>query len=181
MSNDAKPPYPPLRRVVTGTSPEGKSVFVEDSAMESFAWADGPSYFSGVFRTDEHPASNAVEFKDSIQGERKELFSTTGSTFWMVEMPPGKDTVRLLLSMLRSDEIVDSLQVMHRTETIDYGIVVKGAVNLILDDGKREVLKAGDVIIQRGTMHKWINEGDEWTRIFFVMLREWSVLCILAT
>ena len=56
------------------------------------------------------------------------------------------------------------------TETIDYGIVLTGAVTLALDDGSETRLDAGDVVIQRGTAHAWLNEGDEHARMVFVLV-----------
>lgn len=66
------------------------------------------------------------------------------------------------------------IQPFHRTVSVDYGIVTKGAVTLVLDDGERVKLGPGDVIVQRGTIHEWINESHEWTRVFFIMIREWK-------
>ena len=57
--------------------------------------------------------------------------------------------------------------------SLDYAILVQGAVTCELDDGARKDLKVGDVFVQRGTIHKWINESEtEWARMFFVMLSE---------
>jgi uncharacterized cupin superfamily protein len=58
---------------------------------------------------------------------------------------------------------------MHRTETVDYGIVLEGEVTLILDDSET-TLKPGDVVIQRGTNHAWSNRGDKPCRIVFILL-----------
>lgn len=71
------------------------------------------------------------------------------------------------------------LQPFHRTITLDYGIVLSGSLTLILDDDKRAVLNAGDVIVQRGTIHGWVNEGTEWARVFFVLLRKSRVSNLL--
>jgi uncharacterized cupin superfamily protein len=58
---------------------------------------------------------------------------------------------------------------MHRTETIDYGIVLEGEIWLVLDDS--EVLaKAGDVIVQRGTDHAWANRSDKVCRVAFILV-----------
>jgi quercetin dioxygenase-like cupin family protein len=60
--------------------------------------------------------------------------------------------------------------VMHRTVTLDYGVVLEGKVELQLDSGESRVLEKGDVIVQRGTMHAWRNLSEtESARIFFVM------------
>lgn len=72
--------------------------------------------------------------------------------------------------------ISSCVQKFHRTVTVDYAIVMKGTMTLILDDGKRVKATAGDVVVQRGTIHEWLNEGDEWTRVFFILIRTHSKL-----
>ncbi|KAJ7058753.1 hypothetical protein C8F01DRAFT_990218, partial [Mycena amicta] len=61
---------------------------------------------------------------------------------------------------------------IHRTLSLDYGIVFKGTMVLELEDGERLTLKEGDTVVQRGTIHTWRNETvtDEWTKMYFVMI-----------
>lgn len=58
---------------------------------------------------------------------------------------------------------------MHRTETIDYGIVLEGEIVLIMDEGETTV-RAGDIVIQRGTNHGWSNRSDRNCRIAFILI-----------
>jgi uncharacterized cupin superfamily protein len=58
---------------------------------------------------------------------------------------------------------------MHRTETIDYGIVLEGEVVLIVDEGETTV-RAGDIVVQRGTNHGWANRTERNCRIAFVLI-----------
>jgi quercetin dioxygenase-like cupin family protein len=59
---------------------------------------------------------------------------------------------------------------MHRTQSLDYGIVVQGTAEMILDSGETRIMHAGDVAIQRATMHAWRNPSKtEWTRMVFVL------------
>ena len=59
---------------------------------------------------------------------------------------------------------------MHRTVSLDYGIVVYGSVELILDSGETRLMKPGDVSIQRGTNHAWRNTSEtEWARMMYVL------------
>lgn len=59
---------------------------------------------------------------------------------------------------------------MHRTKSLDYGIVVEGTVELHLDSGEVQTLGRGDVAVQRGTMHAWKNPSQtEWSRMIFVL------------
>jgi hypothetical protein len=62
------------------------------------------------------------------------------------------------------------MQPFHRTLTVDFGIVTHGSITLYLDNNERRILKAGDIIVQRGTIHGWHNEGTEWARVYFVVV-----------
>ncbi|KAK8160894.1 hypothetical protein BKA80DRAFT_276242 [Phyllosticta citrichinensis] len=71
----------------------------------------------------------------------------------MVDMPPGATSP------------------MHRTISLDYGVVLEGDVELILDSGEKRLMKRGDISIQRGTNHAWKNMSDEhWARMLYVLL-----------
>ena len=59
---------------------------------------------------------------------------------------------------------------MHRTETIDYGIVLEGELWLMLDDGSETRLGPGDVVVQRGTDHAWENRSEQVVRVVFVLV-----------
>src|SRR5919197_114847 len=59
---------------------------------------------------------------------------------------------------------------MHRTETVDVGVVLEGETWLLLDDGSETRLGAGDVVVQRGTNHAWANRSDRPARMVFVMI-----------
>jgi len=115
----------------------------------------------GLYRHDEFPASNQdvpaqgeeiPTFVDHVASKPKELFSSTGTTLWAVDTAPHTKSR------------------FHRTVTVDYAIVTKGTITLILDDGEQVKASAGDVVIQRGTIHQWANEGDEWTRVLFILI-----------
>jgi uncharacterized cupin superfamily protein len=58
---------------------------------------------------------------------------------------------------------------MHCTESIDYAVVLEGELTLILDD-EDVVLKAGDVVVQRGTNHSWANRSDKICRVLYVLI-----------
>ncbi|KAK0744294.1 hypothetical protein B0T21DRAFT_380632 [Apiosordaria backusii] len=59
---------------------------------------------------------------------------------------------------------------MHRTQSLDYGIVMEGEVDMVLDSGERYSLKRGDVAIQRATQHQWVNKSNtQWARMMFVL------------
>ncbi|KAM7214091.1 hypothetical protein V8F06_010530 [Rhypophila decipiens] len=59
---------------------------------------------------------------------------------------------------------------MHRTQSLDYGIVLEGEVDMVLDSGERHRMKRGDVAVQRATQHQWVNRSDtHWARMMFVL------------
>jgi quercetin dioxygenase-like cupin family protein len=58
----------------------------------------------------------------------------------------------------------------HRTDSIDYAVVISGEIEMELDDGVTVKLKAGDVLVQRGTIHNWINRGTEPCTVAFVLI-----------
>ena len=58
---------------------------------------------------------------------------------------------------------------MHRTETLDYAIVLAGEIDMVMDDSS-VTLRVGDVVIQRGTNHSWVNRGAEVARAAFVLI-----------
>ncbi|KAM7198463.1 oxalate oxidase GF-3.8 [Rhypophila sp. PSN 637] len=60
---------------------------------------------------------------------------------------------------------------LHRTETIDFGVVMQGEMDMILESGESRRLKVGDVLVQRGTLHRWKNPSDtEWARLVFFLI-----------
>ncbi|KAJ6569347.1 hypothetical protein B0H19DRAFT_1373544 [Mycena capillaripes] len=156
-SSSSKSPFSPVRRVVTGHTAAGKSTVVADTVQPATFWS--PKSTSPIYdlcRTGESPAvidSEITEGKwvDEI-AQNPEHVSKDGSVFRVFEFSPG------------------TVSPVHRTVSLDYGIVAKGSMVLELDDGERITLNEGDTIIQRGTMHAWRNETAEWARIYFVVL-----------
>lgn len=69
-----------------------------------------------------------------------------------------------------------ALSPMHRTISIDYGVVLEGEVELVLDSGEKRLMKRGDISVQRGTNHAWRNAtktdgaGTGWARMLYVLL-----------
>ena len=108
------------------------------------------AWFNKIWRTESWPCDN----QDSTDGAERDtgLASTNGSVLRIVEMAPGH----------RSP--------MHRTQSLDYGIVLAGEIDLELDEGRIVSLNVGDVVVQRGTIHAWINRGNSPARMAFVLL-----------
>lgn len=68
------------------------------------------------------------------------------------------------------DGTPESVNLMHRTMSVDYGVILDGEIDLVLDDGARTTMRKGDVIVQRGTIHLWNNRSDANCRVFFVLV-----------
>jgi quercetin dioxygenase-like cupin family protein len=68
------------------------------------------------------------------------------------------------------DRSPGSSSAMHRTQSLDYGIVIEGEMEMLLDGGQTVTLQRGDVCIQRGTLHQWRNPGKTWNRMLFVLI-----------
>lgn len=150
-------PIPAPRRVVTGHNPEGKSIVLRDEVQPAQYWTPGSvNAIYDFHRTNEAPARIDSElvtgsFVDTIALDRSHN-SPNGSVFRSFEFAPGTITP------------------FHRTQTLDYGVVMNGTITLELDDGVKVKLNHGDVITQRGTAHAWINESNDWVRVYFMLL-----------
>jgi quercetin dioxygenase-like cupin family protein len=132
----------PIRRVVTGHDEQGNAVVKIDEVVSH--WRDGRpgARVCNVWTTDTMPADNSG---DADGGKREGKFTMihNGSVFRILEFKPGLEAR------------------MHRTDSIDYIVVMSGEIDMELDNGVEVHIKAGDVMVQRGTVHNWINRGTE--------------------
>lgn len=144
-------PFPPVRRIVTGHDAEGQAIFVSDALFPAEPIAAGGADFALLWTTATVPADN----NDDTDGRERDAGLTieNGSVFRVVDFVPG------------------GASPFHRTNSIDYGIVIAGEVELELDDGCTRVAGPNTVIIQRGTNHKWRNASEtEYCRVLFVLI-----------
>jgi quercetin dioxygenase-like cupin family protein len=144
---------PPIRRVVTGHNATNIAKVLLDAPATN-AKSSGPGMASTlIWCTDRAPADISVGEKVEDMGAR--ILGTAppakGSRFAVIDFPPGNKPH------------------MHRTETIDYVIVIEGEIEMDMDDSTVK-LKAGDVMVQRGTNHAWANRGNERARVAFVLI-----------
>lgn len=147
------------RRVVTGHDANGVSIILSDGAVpvHRFMPQDGVNFYE-VWNTDEMPAPvSAVEPNEPTERSLRVPPETNGTKIRINEFFPG-----------HINELGNQSPV-HRTESIDYGIVLEGEIWLILDDSE-VLLKAGDVVVQRGTDHAWANRSDKVTRVAFILI-----------
>lgn len=144
---------PPIRRIVTGHAGD-VAVVLTDAPATNVRRSPHGTRSTLMWSTDQMPCDIAAGTEVEDLGAR--VLGTppppNGSRFTVNDLPPGHPGV------------------MHRTESLDYAIILAGEVDLELDDGKRIALNAGDVVIQRGTNHAWINRGTTWARIAFVLM-----------
>ncbi len=142
---------PPVRRVVTGHNAEGRAVFRSDQRFEPKVIPSGDAAMALVWTTATVPADN----NDETDGRERDAGTTLpgGSVIRIVDMLPGGQSPA------------------HRTNSIDYGIVLSGQLELELDDGEKTLLGPGDIVVQRGTMHLWRNpSATEVCRIAFILI-----------
>jgi quercetin dioxygenase-like cupin family protein len=152
MTNDTGA-YSPIRRVVTGHDANGTAKVLIDGPATNRRTSKSGGVSTLIWCTDRVPADISAGEDAEDMGAR--LLGTppppNGTRFTVNDIPPGR------------------IGPMHRTETIDYVIVLSGELELQLDDSTVN-LKAGDVLVQRGTNHAWINRGTQSARVAFILV-----------
>jgi quercetin dioxygenase-like cupin family protein len=142
---------PAPRRIVTGHDASGKSVVLSDGPTPK-TFDVGTAAFHEIWITDATPAPIAA--------------TEAEPTDRPVRVPPPADGV-----MIRDTEMEPgSESPMHRTETVDVGVVLEGETWLLLDDGSETRVGVGDAVVQRGTNHAWANRSETPARMVFVLI-----------
>jgi len=139
-----------VRCIVTGHDAQGRAVVTEDTRLETRMNPSKASAASVVWTTSGSPVD--LDTAEHGRDRAAQLTLAGGSVLRIIDMMPG------------------GCSPMHRTSSLDYGIVLSGQVELILDDGAITTVDAGEVVIQRGTIHAWRNNTDTTARIAFVLL-----------
>ena len=170
----------PIRRVVTGHNAGGKSVFVMDGpAPHVYCRTPGSAVVTELWETRGTPADNRGN--DEVTDRPFRLHPPkNGSVFRIIEYPP--DSVRL--AALKKEEVMGDdgsgrhaatdrgnprHAGFHKTNSVDYAIVLSGEIYALMDEGE-VLLKAGDVLVQRGTNHAWSNRTDAPAYLAFVLI-----------
>lgn len=161
----------PVRRVVTGHR-DGKAVVLYDGAAPNQKLRQASGLVSTLlWVTDETPADTGSS-ADRSQREIGVPPPANGTIFRVVDFPPEQGT-RSRDAILREMGIAEHGTArhhgMHRTRSIDYAIVLEGEIDMLLDDTEVH-LKAGDVLVQQGTSHAWVNRGSANCRMAFVLI-----------
>jgi mannose-6-phosphate isomerase-like protein (cupin superfamily) len=166
----------PVRRVVTGHRADGRSTVLMDGPAPNVRQRQAGNASTLLWVTDESPALPAAA--DRAAREIAVPPPPHGTIFRLAEFPPGVGgEVRDNEAVLRDFGIGPDVArghaprhpAIHRTRSIDYIVVLEGEIDLLLDDGDVR-LKAGDVVVQQGTNHAWINRGAVTCRIAMVFV-----------
>ena len=173
-------PLPDIRRIVTGEDANGVSRIVEDAPAKSIRTVEArPGYRAvNVWRTTETPAG--ITSQDSVEKHQGILPPKNGNILRIIDFPPEPKDEQKLKQMLDAtfggmfkdalhDKRPNVHPGMHTTQTVDYAIVLEGEIWAVMDEGET-LMKAGDVLIQRGTNHAWANRSDRTARIAFVLI-----------
>jgi mannose-6-phosphate isomerase-like protein (cupin superfamily) len=161
----------PVRRVVTGLR-AGKGVVIFDGPAPNARVRQASGLVSTlVWVTDETPADISAT-TDRAAREIGVPPPESGTVFRVVDFPPEQGT-RSREAILREMGVSGGGAArhpgMHRTRSVDYAIVIEGEIDMLLDDSEVH-LRAGDVLVQQGTNHAWVNRGTSPCRIAFVLV-----------
>jgi len=163
-----------IRRIVTGHDATGKAIIALDGPAENVRVRAANGLTSTLlWAEDETPTDNSGDI-DKADRDIGVAPPDGGSVFRIVEFVPDDDSVS-------NEDMKRELGLdpdsggpvrhpgMHKTRSIDYAIVLSGEIDMLVDEDEVH-LKAGDVIVQRGTNHAWANRGTEPCRIAFVLI-----------
>ncbi|KAE8453259.1 hypothetical protein EG329_011326 [Mollisiaceae sp. DMI_Dod_QoI] len=145
------------KRFITTHDESGKAIFSDEVPEEiPFQQIPNDAIFSLCYATNQIPADLSNEADISTYANYLEnlpgIIIPGGTVLRLVDMPPGVTSP------------------MHRTVSLDYGVVLDGSVELILDDGLSKVLERGDMSVQRGTIHAWRNTSEtNWARMLYIL------------
>jgi len=173
-----------FRRIVTGHDANGKAIIVSDAPpvhTQLVGGPGGPTFFE-IWHTLETPA--LIKARPYEPDEKGLVLPPpkSGTRIRAIEFPPEGEEIRKLTSTdaaakFRSmgDEKASTSgeaaphPLMHRTKTVDYGIVLEGEITLVLDRGEATI-QVGDIVIQNGTNHAWANRSGKPCRMIFILI-----------
>ncbi|MFL5088170.1 MAG: cupin domain-containing protein [Xanthobacteraceae bacterium] len=148
-----QPDDPPIRRFVTGHDAKNVAKVIMQGPASNAKYPSPGTVSTMIWCTDETPADSSVGEQVEDLGAR--ILGTAppanGTRFAVIDFPPGNQPR------------------MHRTETIDYVIVLEGEIEMDMDQSTVK-LKQGDIMVQRGTNHAWANRSNARARVAFVLI-----------
>ncbi|TWI67462.1 Cupin domain-containing protein [Pseudoduganella lurida] len=173
---------PPIHRVVTGHDDEGKAIIASDGPLAAVVAFDAipGMVFHEVWEASGMPVplDNGIDptTGPTVHGPPKH-----GVRIRFVDLPPDADyladaarRIQSLFDEVNNPEGLTTTAesphpMMHRTEALDYGVVIDGELTLVLDKGE-VALRPGSVVVQRGTNHAWANRSGKPCRMLFVQI-----------
>lgn len=173
-----------FRRIVTGHDEKGRAIIQSDSAPDRVKTLAGPGAptFYEIWNTRETPVRIDRAGVEPAEGGIVLTPPKGGTRIRVLDIPPETtETANLDAAKARAHFAEISAENastntgsarhphMHRTETIDYGIVLEGEITLLVDVGEVTV-RAGDIVVQRGTNHGWANRSSKNCRIAFILI-----------
>ena len=175
--------FPSIHRVVTGHDADGKAVLASNGPLPTVVAIDAipGTVFHEVWSTTSSPA-RVDNGADPSLGPLMLPPPKQGTRLRFVDIPPDtaqflaqgaskmKDAFVQIGDVHASTVQADSPHpLMHRTESVDYGVVIEGELTLVLDDSE-VLLRPGSVVVQRGTNHAWANRSGKLCRMLFVLV-----------
>jgi uncharacterized cupin superfamily protein len=166
----------PVRRVVTGHDDEGKAVILLDAPTPYVNQRGEGNITQLLWITNESPV-DLSHTRDQAAQKTSVPPPHSGSILRIVDFAPLKGEVKgidhhEILKQMGIDPATQGYQrhtYTHRTRSIDYAIVMEGEIDMLLDDTEVHV-KAGDILVQQGTNHAWVNNSGKPCRIAFVLI-----------
>lgn len=175
----------PFRRIVTGHDAKGVAIIQEDAPPPRVARIGGETgpMFYEVWNTTATPAPIDRASGEPAEEGIKLAPPKNGTRIRVLDIPPDDDSFSALTpeqarahfaeigapEASSHDGAISRHAHMHRTQSIDYGIVLQGEIVLIMDEGET-VVRAGDIVVQRGTNHAWSNRSNANCRIAFILI-----------
>ncbi|KAJ5964966.1 Cupin 2 conserved barrel [Penicillium vulpinum] len=147
---------PPFARHITGHNEAGRAV-IHSSNTDRWVSLEATKMAFNVIYTTQFPPdlNNDADLKGHealMESKGLGLVNTGGTVCRIVDFAP------------------DNVVVVHRTQSLDYGVVIEGQVEMIVEDSDPVIMNRGDVVVQRATMHGWRNTSKtEWARLMFVL------------
>ncbi len=177
-------PQKTFRRVVTGHDADGKAIIIADAPpvfSQLVGGPGGPTFFE-IWHTTETPALILSQPQEHDEGGLVLPPPKKGTRMRVIEFPPEGEEIRKLTGAdaaakfkAMGDEKASTSSagaphpLMHRTQTVDYGIVLEGEITLVLDRAEATI-QPGDIVIQCGTNHAWANRSGKVCRMAFILI-----------
>ncbi len=170
----------PVRRVVTGKDSTGKAVALIDGPAPSIHQRpEGGLAIINLWVTDSTPA-DLTNPEDTSTRKVGIPPPPSGTIFRVVEFAPENEITADYDARLKMIQAIGLTPegpsrehprdpAMHRTKTIDYAVIISGEIDMLLDDTEVH-MKAGDVLVQRGTNHAWVNRSDAPCKVAFILV-----------